>query len=236
MIVQVIGNDTLFAATKAGCEAYHTVAESGADILWVCYDTPVGESGHANNEWVIDRIGENLPASVDTLVLVSSQLPVGTTERLERLHPAYTFAYSPENIRVATASQDFLNQSRIVVGIRSDRYHVKLRDLLDPFTDRIIITTPETAEMVKHTLNSWLGMNIAFINEIARVCREVGAAVDVVSDSVRGDARVSPSAPLRAGAPFGGGHLARDIYTLTQLGDMLGIKLPIISHIMESNA
>lgn len=239
MKIAIVGQDSLALATAECCRRHFDVlpAPSGsADILWVCYDTPIGENG-PDVEWVLARIRTDL-AGIDptVLVLISSQLPVGTTARLEKEFPAFTFAHSPENIRVANAVADFEDQARIVVGVRSTQDNKLLQKLFSPFTKNIIFTDIETAEMAKSALNCYLAMSIAYINEIARICAVVGADPNVVSLALRTDARVSPKAPLRPGAPFGGGHLERELFTMNRLADKHGIPTPILSHILESNA
>lgn len=206
------------------------------EVLWVCYDTPLDEKGVPDYDWVISRIQADLNEVPGTpVILISSQLPVLTTFRLQERFPGHFFAYSPENVRVAHSVPDFMHQARIVVGVRNKSRNSTLTALLSPFTANIIFTTPETAEMVKHALNAYLGMSIAFINEIAKVCADVKADVNVVSSALLSERRISPSAPLKPGKPFGGGHLMRDIMTLEERARGRGLKLPIISHIRESN-
>ena len=245
MKLSIIGTDTLAAAVTECCAEHFDVmtSESGeADIVWICHDTPIGAKGVPDSEWVIEAIEATmLKLSLvikpldRPLMLVSSQMPVGTTARLEKLYPAYSWAYSPENLRVATAVDDFRDQPRVVVGTRNAEARVILERLFEPFTVHIIHTDPETAEMVKHALNTFLGLQIAFINEVARIAHVVGADHSVITEGLRTDSRVSPKAPLRAGAPFGGGHLARDIFVLGEIAKARGIPAPIIQHITESN-
>ncbi len=170
-----------------------------------------------------------------TLILISSQLPVGCTARLESTFPDRRFAYSPENIRVATAVADFQKQARVVVGVRASSYNELLSELFAPFTTNLIFMSVESAECAKHFLNSFLGLQIAFANEMARFCKAVSADPMLVYAALITDQRVSPKAPLRPGAPFSGGHLARDIFVLNELAEEYGLKLPLISRIMESN-
>lgn len=237
--LSIIGQDTLAAAIIECCRRHFevtTVRDETADVLWITYDTPIGPGDKPDSEWVIDRIRENLvDFGTKPLILVSSQMPVGTTAKLEQEFPEYAFAHSPENIRVASAVADFENQARIVVGVRDDRHHGIIEELFAPFTRQLILTNPETAEMCKHALNCALGLNIAFINEVARVCKAVGADAEKVSLALRTERRFSPHAPLRPGPPFGGGHLARDIYTMTEIIHAKHIHAPLITHIRESN-
>lgn len=233
--VKVIGQDTLAAATTECCARYFPTSDN-PDILWVCYDTPIGDDDKPDIAWVVHQIGLELPKDKEkTLVLVSSQIKVGTIALLEELHPGYHFAHSPENIRVASAVADFERQARVVVGRRDKRWDDQLRKLFAPFTDNLILTDPETAEMVKHALNVWLGMNIAYINEIAHLAKKLGADPATISKALLTERRISPHAPLKPGGPFGGGHLARDIYNLNEVARLLGVNVPIIAAIKPSN-
>jgi UDPglucose 6-dehydrogenase len=242
----ILGQDTLAKAVLECCQRHFCaspVIYREADMIWICHDTPIAAGGEPDAEWVIVQIRQALtdwaaldnPAVTHPLILISSQMPVGTIARLEKEYPGHTFACSPENLRVATAVADFENQARVVIGTRNDNHKGLLDAVFAPFTKQIIWTTPETAEMVKHTLNCFLGLQIAFINEIAKIAKVVGADVDTITVGLRTDARVSAKAPLKAGGPFGGGHLARDIYTLRHIAWGMGMKVPIIEHIMESN-
>jgi nucleotide sugar dehydrogenase len=237
MKVSVLGNDTLAAATTECCAKHHTMVNpnSDPDVIWICYDVPLDEKG-ADYPFVMQQICRDVALCISKPVyVISSQMPVGTTRVLEETFPEERFVYIPENIRVATAVQDFQNQPRIVIGTRT-LDNDKLIELVSPFTKNIIITTPETAEMIKHAINCWLGMNIAFINEIAKVGNVVGASMDILTEAMKADPRIGAKAPLKAGAPFGGGHLERDIAFLSHYSKELGINLPIINHILPSNA
>jgi len=245
MKISVIGKDTLAAAVTECCADHFDVMtqENGeADVVWICHDTPINEKGIPDSEWVMDEIGNTMRRLKNMvtptrrpLMLVSSQMPVGTTDRLERDFPEYHWAYSPENLRVATAVADFKNQPRVVVGTRHPESRLTYEHIFKHFTPHIIFTDPETAEMVKHALNTFLGLQIAFINEVARIAKVTGADMNVVTTALRLDNRVSPKAPLISGPPFGGGHLARDIYTLDFIAQSANLKCPIIGHIIESN-
>lgn len=242
MKVFIIGQDTLAAAVyQCCCQHFETQPEDycSADVLWFCYDTPLGPTGVPDSQWVLDQIDSRLrtlpAAGAFPLMLTSSQLPVGSTKALEARWPQFDFAHSPENLRVATALADFAHQNRVVVGVRNQHRRALLAALFAPFTQQVIFTDPETAEMVKHALNTFLGLQIAFINEVAKIARVVGANPDTITLGLRTDFRVSPKAPLKAGGPFGGGHLARDIFTLNQIATSAGVSVPIIANITKSN-
>ena len=101
------------------------IAISSAEILWVTYDTPVDENDQADVEFVFEEVLKLLSfLSIDTTVLVSSQLPVGSIRRFEDIsaekYPEKNirFAYSPENLRLGKSLDVFLHPDRVVVGVR----------------------------------------------------------------------------------------------------------------------
>src|SRR5688572_4383986 len=142
-----------------------------ADVLWVCHDTPVNEKDESDVDFVLEKLRRCLPVlPVGALVLISSQLPVGTCRDLEKEFPQFHFACSPENLRLGKAIDAFEKAERVVVGIREETKKAALEQLFEPFTPQLLFMRTESAEMVKHALNSFLAVSITFINEIARLC------------------------------------------------------------------
>lgn len=209
---------------------------TGADVLWLCYDTPVNDQDESDIEFVLGNLSKCLPhLPTGALVLVSSQLPVGTCRRLEEEFPQFHFAYSPENLRLGNAIDAFTKAERVVVGQRTGVKQELIKKLFEPFTPQVIFMRTESAEMVKHALNSFLALSITFINEIARLCERTGADAKEVAAGLKSDARIGPRAYLGPGGPFAGGTLARDVVTLTRLAGEKKEQLPLISAIKQSN-
>jgi UDPglucose 6-dehydrogenase len=217
-------------------------ALAGCDVVWIAYDTPVDEEDQADVEAIVERVAALLPfVSVDALVLVSAQLPIGTTRRLEAMarqrRPANTIAFAcvPENLVLGRALDSFLRPERIVVGLRSDADRDRLVALLTPITERIEWMSVESAEMTKHALNAYLATSIAFTNEIAAVCEHYGADAREVERGLRTDGRVGPRAYVRPGAAFAGGTLARDLSFLSRLGEGAGQPVHLLRAALRSN-
>ncbi len=207
-----------------------------ADILWVCCDTPVNDKDESDVNFVLEKARRCLPhLRSGALVLVSSQLPVGTCGSLEKEFPQLHFACSPENLRLGQAIDAFEKAERVIVGIRDDTKKAVLEELFKPFTSQVLFMRTESAEMVKHALNSFLAVSITFINEIARLCEHVGADAKEVSMGLKSEPRIGPRAYLGPGGPFAGGTLARDVVTLTKLGGQTGETLALIPAIKQSN-
>ncbi|HEY6167631.1 MAG TPA: nucleotide sugar dehydrogenase [Verrucomicrobiae bacterium] len=206
------------------------------DVLWLCSDTPVNDNDESDVEAVLALLRgalKHLPKGA--LVLISSQLPVGTCRALEKEFPQFHFACSPENLRLGKAIEAFEKAERVVVGTRDDARRALLEELFKPFTPQVLFMRTESAEMVKHALNSFLAVSITFINEIARLCEHAGADAKEVAAGLKSDVRIGPRAYLGPGGPFAGGTLARDVVTLTKLGAASGERLALIPAIKQSN-
>ena len=212
------------------------IACAGADILWLCYDTPVNDRDESDVDFVLTGLRQALPyLPKGAVVLVSSQLPVGTCRQLATEFPQFSFACSPENLRLGRALDAFEKAERIIVGIRDETSKPVLERLFGPFTSQIIFMRTESAEMVKHALNAFLALSITFINEIARLCEHVGADAKEVAVGLKSEPRIGPKAYLGPGGPFAGGTLARDVVTLAYLAKANGEKISVIPAIKQSN-
>lgn len=223
-------------------------ALNGAEVVWVTYDTPVDEDDVADIDFVIERIRKLFPfLGPRSLVMISSQLPVGTTSSLAQMfaeannNQPVSFAYSPENLRLGKAIEAFTQPDRIVVGLRhndnqsfgsdSDR----ITKLLLPFTSRIEWMSVESAEMTKHAINAFLATSVVFINEVAGLCEQVGADAKEVERGLKSETRIGPKAYLSPGAAFAGGTLARDVAFLEGIGVRHQQSTYLLSAVQESN-
>ena len=234
------GLDDLIAAGLASKQLRFTTdaasACAGAQLLWVTFDTPVGDDDTSDVEAVLAPLRKVLPhLAPGTVVLISSQLPVGTCAKLEGEFPALDFAVSPENLRLGQAIAGFEKADRIVIGLRHERNRALLESLLGRFTQRLIWMRPESAEMVKHALNGFLALSISFINEIAIVCEAFGADAKEVSTGLKSDPRVGERAFVNPGGPFAGGTLARDVVSLSRISQERGLGLELVPAIKRSN-
>jgi len=224
------------AAQKLSFTTDPKTACAGADVLWLCYDTPVNENDESDVDFVLGNLRRALPhLPAGALVLISAQLPVGTCAMLEKEFPRFHFAYSPENLRLGKAIDAFEKAERAVVGIRNDAKKALLEQLFKPFTPQILFLRTESAEMVKHALNAFLALSITFINEVARLCEHVGADAKEVSAGLKSEPRIGPKAYLGPGGPFAGGTLARDVVTLTKLAAANRETISVIPAIKQSN-
>jgi UDPglucose 6-dehydrogenase len=236
--------DLIHKGLLAGNLSFSTNPEDvrGSQVIWVTYDTPVDDNDNADVEYVVERVSRLFPhLETGQEILISSQLPVGTTKRLESMFAkarpgvSVSFSYSPENLRLGKAISVFTQPDRVVIGVRTEQSRQVFTNLLAPFTDHIEWMSVESAEMTKHALNAFLAISVTFINEIASICEQVGADAKEVERGLKSESRIGPKAYLGPGGAFAGGTLARDIAFLTILGEQNDLSLHLVPAVRASN-
>ena len=190
--IAVLGNTPLARAIRNDLGPQ----DGPADVLWVC----------DSREYVRARPGQ--------LVILSWPQPVGNCARWERANPAVSFAVVVENIRERDES---FKQPFLAVGVRGDvDVRVRLLDVLGPFTNRVFWMSPESAEMTKCALNTFLATQVEFGNRLGEVCERVGADATDVVNALRADPRIGEKAYLMPnGEP--GPHLMREVERMAAL-------------------
>ena len=215
-----------------------------AEVVLLTFDTPVD----ANDELDLSPITGTISAAApflrpDALVVIQSQIPVGTCEelkaRIERLNPRWKpqLACVPENLRLGQAIPRFLAPAMLVIGAddaatqeRADRFFAGVK------TPNRIRVNLRTAEMTKHALNAFFATCVSFANELGLLCDEIGSDGFRIAEVMRLDERIGPKALVFPGAPFGGGTLARDLKVLQGLGKGRESGTPLIDAVLAVNA
>ena len=215
------------------------------DIVWICYDTPVSADGTANVAWVTSKMTEEIFPHLgsNTVVLISSQLPVGTTDEMAKWfrehrpthHQNIHVAYSPENLRHGDAIDRFLHPDRVVFGTDNLNAITVLRKIFDPPNLHTIWTGIKEAEMIKHAINCFLATEIAFINEVDTICTKMNIDADVVAKGLMTDKRIGKLAYLKPGGPYTHKTLGRDINYLWDIGNAHSVESLLIWGVHRSN-
>jgi len=210
--------------------------------ILITYDTPVDENDEVDLSPIFATCRELAGClENDAVIIVSSQVPVGTCDELKNLiqknNPSLHFviACSPENLRLGQAINYFKKQDRIVIGANEEATLDAVETLFSVIPSPRLRMNLRTAEMTKHALNAYLATTISFGNEIANLCDEVGADAIKIAEALRSDVRLSLSLPLLPGLAFGGGTLARDLKILKRLGENTGTEMAIINSVLRVN-
>lgn len=114
----------------------------------------------------------------NSLVILESTSPVGTTERVyaiitegrPELSGKVHVAHCPERVLPGHIIRELVDNDRIIGGITKEASNAAC-DLYKTFCNgNIFLTDARTAEMAKLTENSYRDANIAFANELSIIC------------------------------------------------------------------
>lgn len=205
-------NNITFTTTKEDTKS--------CELFWIAFDTPVDVNDNADTDYVHKTTQSFFPhIKENSIVLLSSQMPVGSVKKLEDAHlktgtGKVHFACSPENLRLGKAITYFRSPDRIVIGTRDEETKKRLMTLLSPFTTNLLFMRVESAEMTKHAINAFLATSVVFANALATLCEQTGADGFEVEQGLKSEARIGPKAYVKPGGAFAGGTLARDIQFL----------------------
>jgi UDPglucose 6-dehydrogenase len=177
------------------------------------------------------------------IIVTKSTVPVGTADKLRQIlreatHQPFDVVSNPEFLKQGAAVEDFMKPDRIAIGSEDARPAEILRDLYAPFVrtgSPVLIMDTRTAEMLKYAANSFLAARISFMNEIANLCEEVGADVEMVRKGLASDERIGP-AFLFAGVGFGGSCFPKDIRALIHTGEEHEYSMEILQAVAGVNA
>jgi UDPglucose 6-dehydrogenase len=224
------------------------------EVIFICVGTPPKESGEADLS-AIDHVARQIATEARTskLVVEKSTVPALTGVQLQKALAAYSaggslkfhVASNPEFLREGTAVGDFFHPDRIVVGVEDAGSAAKLREIYAPILDRkfhcpvhpgmcptgttgeLLVTTINSAELIKHASNSFLALKISYANVIADLCEKIGADVEEVTHAMGLDPRIGTQF-LKAGLGFGGFCFPKDIQAFIHLSASVGIDFDML--------
>jgi UDPglucose 6-dehydrogenase len=233
------------ASGRLAFDTRYAPAVSRAEFIFLAVDTPQTMAGAAdlrNIRAATKSIAENLDGTSPILVNKSTS-PIGTGETIEEIlrrgmtevHRTPRIVSNPEFLRQGRAVEDFFKPDRIVVGSRSPEDARAVADLYQPLVAPVLVTDLRSAEMIKYVSNSFLATRISFINEIARLCEQLGVDVETIVEGVSHDPRIGAHF-FQPGIGYGGSCLPKDVAALRFMGETLGVSTPVLSGVQQVNS
>ena len=220
-------------------------------VIFIAVGTPPRGDGSADLKY-IDEVAREIACHMNSykVIVTKSTVPVGTGKRVTQIISDQLKAFSsqlsvqsfdvvsnPEFLREGAAIEDFMRPNRVVIGASSQQAVAILKDLYKPLyliETPFVITSIETAELIKYASNSFLAAKISFINEMANLCEKVGADVNVVAKGIGLDHRIG-SKFLHAGPGFGGSCFPKDTKALLKLAEEHDTALSVIGAAISAN-
>jgi UDPglucose 6-dehydrogenase len=97
-----------------------------------------------------------------------------------------------------------------------------------------LVTTINSAELIKHASNSFLALKISYANMVADLAERLGADVQEVVRAMGLDPRIGPSF-LSAGLGFGGFCLPKDLQAFAHLAERSGVDFSMLRETEKIN-
>jgi len=233
-----------------------------SEAIFIAVGTPQGETGAADLSYV-EAVVSEIARNIDgyKVIVEKSTVPVYTNEWIRRvLHrhgvsPAsFDVVSNPEFLREGSAIIDFLHPDRIVVGANSERSADVLRRIYEPLTSgtyyahpdalprpcnafnpaRLLVTSAQSSEIIKHASNAFLALKISFINAVARLAEKVDADIEDIAAGIGLDSRIGPKF-LRAGLGYGGSCFPKDVAAFHCVAEQEGVNFELLHEVRKIN-
>lgn len=226
-------------------------AVAATDVTFVSVGTPTAEDGSCDHRYIVAAargIGAGLKRKGEYhVVVMRCSIPPGSTlnvmvpeiEAASGLKAGVDFGvcFNPEFLREGVAVADFHNPPKTVIGATDARAANVMKRLYAAVDANPIITSIETAEMVKYVDNVWHAVKVTFGNEVGRLCKPLGVDSHEVMDIFVQDTKLNLSPYyLKPGFAYGGSCLPKEVRAVTHIAKGLGVDLPMIANLDTSNA
>ncbi|MGZ4131982.1 MAG: nucleotide sugar dehydrogenase, partial [Actinomycetota bacterium] len=218
-------------------------ALAGADVIVLCLPTPLADG--APDLTMVRDAAETVAAhlTAGTLVILESTTYPGTTEELLRpiletsgLLAGRDFAlgYSPERIDPGRSSHSIHETPKIVSGL-TERCRDLAVSFYSTFVQTVVTTSsPREAEMAKLIENTYRQVNIALVNELAVMAKDLD--VDIWEALQAAATKPFGYQPFWPGPGVGGHCISIDpTYLSWRAGQQLGYRVGFIEHANEVN-
>ncbi|MGE5329831.1 MAG: UDP-N-acetyl-D-mannosamine dehydrogenase [Deltaproteobacteria bacterium] len=198
-------------AVRSGNLTAKTMPEE-ADAFIIAVPTPITAEKKADMNFVINAAEAIIPyLRKGNIVILESTSPPGTVENILvpilkksglKIGTELFVAHSPERVLPGKILIEMMENNRIIGGINRKSTEM-VRDLYKIFVrGEIFLTDATTAEMTKLVENTFRDVNIAFANELAKVCEKSSISVWEVINLANKHPRVNIHNP----GPGVGGH------------------------------
>ncbi len=219
------------------------------NVIFIAVGTPPQENGEAdlsNIFTVTEGIVNSMSGNGYKVVVVKSTVPVGTCKKVENIIRKTTDDFSivsnPEFLKEGAAIDDFQRPDRIIIGINSDKWSSKAKEVMDEIYEPFVRTgapvyfmDTNSSELTKYAANAMLALRITFMNELANVCSLAGVNVDNVRIGIGSDKRIGKSF-LFPGIGYGGSCFPKDVKALYQTAKTRGYDFKLLKAADEVNS
>ena len=170
---------------------------------------------------------------------MSSQLPVGTCQRLlkiiAKINIKICLFYIPEFLRLGNALNLYLKQDFIIIGSENKKNFLRIKKYFQYFSDKIYNCSLSEAEFSKHFANIYVANTVSLVTELTSLGDFYGVNFARIAPALRNDRRIGSKSYIYPGLGFTGGNIERDIKVVTGLMKKRDIKSKMLNSITSVN-
>src|SRR5688572_12528761 len=213
-----------------------------SDVIFIAVPTPPQPDGSVDLSFM-EAVSREISQAMTSykIIVDKSTVPVKTGDKVAETIKRYCKAKvefdvvsNPEFLREGFAVEDLMKQDRVVVGVRSQRPVLAMKEVYEPLKAPIIITDINSAELIKHASNSFLALKISYINAVSIICEATGANVQQVATGMGLDDRIGRRF-LNAGLGFGGSCFPKDLSAFVKISEQVGYDFRLLKEVQRIN-
>lgn len=220
------------------------------DIIFICVPTPTirddlkyhsAQNDTSAVDETIERVMESREREDPPIIVIKSTVWPGTCQRHADGWEIPVIS-NPEFLSARYAVEDFTNPVSVVLGGEDV---VALHAVYGLYRERfpgariIVYDKAETAEMIKYVRNGFSAVKMAFLNEIAALCRQLGLDYGDIKEGLLASNYVNqmhcdvPGHDGKLG--FGGACLPKDGRALVGFGYQERVPQTVLEAALRSN-
>ena len=181
-----------YKAESSTCSSLKELCEK-VSVIFVAVPTPMYEDGSCDisiMDSVLKEASLLVGEGTHTFCLKSTMVP-GTTATFQEKYSNLNLVHNPEFLREATATEDFKNQDRIVLGGNSAGVQTMKQMYSDTFPGvPIVECSSNMSEYTKYVTNNFLTVKVAFANEVFEIAHKLGLDYQELINTVTLDKRL----------------------------------------------
>lgn len=206
-VMKFYGNDVRCYDKCKPSDAFETVCNTDLVFIAVPTDEKDGRLDCSIVRQVLDRLEEN---SYRGVVCIKSTIRVGFLEEARNSHLKLRIIYVPEFLHERSRLADFVSPDYVVMSGKKEDVGILRKAFYWVDDSKFFHVDDRTAEVTKLAVNAYAATKISFTNEIARICKEVGADVETLMEILRHDKRCAEEYTDPTRGPYGGKCLPKD--------------------------
>jgi UDPglucose 6-dehydrogenase len=213
-------------------------AISTAEFVYICLPTPSNPDGSANLEYIYQSIDQQRELLIPgTTLIVKSTVPVGTASKVKDYlsRDDIPVVSNPEFLREGSAIHDFNFPDRIVIGSENVNDALRVAKLFEKIQSENVITSNESAELIKYVSNAFLAVKLSYVNEIEKLTSIMGISNKDVMRGFELDSRIGIGFNI-PGPGWGGSCFPKDTLALIHSANSVGIELESVKTALKTNS